>query len=270
MTNDPGRPPALEVVRELTDASVGLRTGVLRVTGDPGADFRLVRGRVVAVHTPGAPGVPELLARPGRICTGEADLRVLATMAALDGAFATAAGWIGGCFWKEDPPDADPLIPRIDGVEPDRLIAETRRRLGALRPAWLSPHRNQFLRTEYGEAAMHANATGERQQILRQADRLRSCRDLAFLLSRSLFAITVEVARLLREDLLVIPQPTRPTSASKAAESAALPRRRRGASGINELFPPRSPRLGPHRSPGCAEHTQPPMPPEGRISGRTR
>ncbi|GAB2509357.1 hypothetical protein GCM10027167_08530 [Nocardia heshunensis] len=236
----------------MAQAAITTRTGVLRVTGDPGGDLHVVHGLVVTVDSPGAPGVRALLARPGRICTGVADLRVVATMAAVDGCFAIASGWIGDCSWQDLPIDAtDPEavsgLP-VPGIEAGWLLLETDRRLCALGHGRVSPHRNQLLLTERGRALLSTPGNGRRREILLWANGRRSCRDIAMLLCRSLYAVTVEVVRMLDDDLLAIA----PVMAEVPAEQieatepprtgrSLLPRRRRGASGINDTLPPRLP-----------------------------
>ncbi|AYF78092.1 hypothetical protein D7D52_34525 [Nocardia yunnanensis] len=251
---EPWRMPALsggaarELVEELAQAAVTTRTGVLRVTGEPGGDLQVVHGLVVTVDSPGAPGVRDLLARPGRICTGMADLRVVAMMAAVDGCFAITSGWIGGCHWQTLPADrpergadSGEETPPVPGVEPGWLLLETDRRLCALAHGRVSPHRNRLLLTERGRMALTGPGSGRRQEILRWTDGRRSCRDISILLSRSLYAVTVDVVRLLDDGLLtlapIVPETSGPPVPTPQGRNR-LPRRRRGASGINDLLPP--------------------------------
>ncbi|MEC3952602.1 hypothetical protein VMT65_06120 [Nocardia sp. CDC153] len=236
-----------ELTRELARAAVAARTGVLRVTGEPGGDLHVVHGLVVTVDSPGAPGVRALLARPGRTSTGVADLRVVAMMAAVDGCFAMASGWIGGCHWQDAPEAAgrpEEAMPPVPGVEPGWLLLETERRLGALAHGRVSPHRNHLLLTERGRAMLSGPGSGSRREILLWANGRRSCRDISMLLCRSLYAVTVEVVRMLDDDLLAIapvtPDPPIPEPVRGIGRSL-LPRRRRGASGINDTLPPRPP-----------------------------
>lgn len=253
-----GRRPALdresarELVRELAQAAATARTGVLRVTGEPGGDLHVVHGLVVTVDSPGAPGVRELLARPGRTSTGEADLRVVTLMAAVDGCFAIASGWIGNCFWQADihpeateaPGTPEAVAPQLPGFEPGWLLLETERRLGALAHGRISPHRNHLQLTERGRVLLSGPGSGYRREILLWANGRRSCRDIAKLLCRSLYAVTVEVVRMLDDDLLVIaaveadPPAFDPAPARGLTGRTLLPRRRRGASGINDALPP--------------------------------
>lgn len=245
------RKPTQHMVLELMGAAADARTGILRVAGDPGGDFRIERGQIVAVHSAGAPGVFELLARPGRGPTGDAELRAVTVMAAVDGAFAIAAGWLDSCFWAEISTDAHT---GVAGVEPGWLLAETEWRLRALTQARVSPHRNRLLLSELGKTKAATAATSPRQEILRQVDGQRTCRDIAFLLYRSLYAVTVEVSRLLAENLLLVPPPDHDRTADRTPPHAStdprpLPRRRRGASGINDVLRPRPPQAVPSRPP---------------------
>ncbi|MEV6770124.1 hypothetical protein AB0N05_16020 [Nocardia sp. NPDC051030] len=236
-----GRESARELVQELAEAAATTRTGVLRVTGEPGGDLHIVHGRIVTVDSPGAPGVRGLLSRPGRTSTGAADLRVVAMMAALDGLFAITVGWIGSCFWQDPLSDntGEPA-PQVPGIDPAWLLLETERRLRALAHGRVSPHRNHLVLTETGLAQLGVCGTGLQQEIALWVNGRRSCRDIAMLLSRSLYAITVEVVRMLDNDLLTIapPEPDRPREHGTSTRSM-LPRRRRGASGINDTIPPR-------------------------------
>ncbi|MFC9433328.1 hypothetical protein [Nocardia sp. NPDC057030] len=269
-SNDPSTPdrrmpllvrkPTQRLVLELMDAAAEARTGILRVAGDPGGDIRVERGQIVAVHSAGAPGVFELLARPGRGPTGDAELRAVTMLAAVDGAFAIAAGWLDSCFWAEISTDAHAGLAGVAGVEPGWLLAETEWRLRALTQARVSPHRNRLLLSELGRTKAATAATSPRQEILRQVDGQRTCRDIAFLLYRSLYAVTVEVSRLLAENLLLVPPPDhdRRTDRTLPRDGTGpwpLPRRRRGASGINDALRPRPPQAVPSRSP--VETTRP-------------
>lgn len=240
-----GREAARELVRELANGVAESRTGVLRVTGDPGGDFHMFGGRIVVVDSPGAPGIRDLLMRPGRLSTGMADLRVVAMMAALDGAFAIAAGWLGSCYWQ-DPPNPPPIPPPMPGIDPGWLLLETERRLRALAHGRVSPHRNHLSLTERGRALLAGPVQGQWQDILLWVNGRRSCRDIALQLSRSLYAVTVEVVRMLDADILIItaprPDTPEPPPPRPGNTRSLLPRRRRGASGVNDTLPPPPPR----------------------------
>ncbi|UGT45375.1 hypothetical protein LTV02_19165 [Nocardia yamanashiensis] len=244
-----GRESARELVGELAQAAATTRTGILRVAGEPGGDLHIVHGQVITVESPGAPGLRQLLARPGRTSSGLADLRVVALMAALEGAFAITSGWIGSCFWQDAPggrhrPAAEALPP-VPGVDPAWLLLETERRLRALAHGRVSPHRNHLLLTDSGRTLLAGPGPRERQEILLWVNGRRSCRDIAMLLCRSLYAVTVEVARMLDGELLLIApaeaEPEPPPEPEPVRSRSMLPRRRRGASGINDTIPPRAP-----------------------------
>ncbi|WP_280272679.1 hypothetical protein [Nocardia wallacei] len=274
-----GRRAAQEVARELTTAFAAARTGDLHVSGDPGGRLRVVRGCVVAVGTAGAPGISELLARPGRKAPGEAERRALEVVAALDGAFAIASGWIDGCYWTSEidlsPSPAGAVTTRqLAGIEADKLAVETERRLRALAGSRVSPHRNRLARTERGDTLLRDCPAGQRREVLLRVDGRHRCRDIAFALGRGLYPVTVEVSRLLAERALTVPRDAGGPAAVRPVPSdlprITLPRRRRGASGINELYPPGAQRLpalaGSERQPedrrnggrqrGCDERTE--------------
>ncbi|MCU7823579.1 hypothetical protein KSNIM_18310, partial [Kitasatospora sp. DSM 101779] len=131
----------------------GHPSGTLTVLGDPGGVFHLAAGVVTAVDSPGAPDVATLLLRSGRVSTtdweaacragaagdrtgaelvardllGAAELQLMCTMAALDGAFAVAAGRVDGCTLACGPTRHH--LPAPQGVDPEWLLHETDRRL---------------------------------------------------------------------------------------------------------------------------------------------
>ncbi|WP_159400955.1 MarR family transcriptional regulator [Streptomyces sp. NRRL B-24484] len=277
----------------------GRPSGTLTVLGDPGGVFHLASGVVTAVDSPGAPDVATLLLRSGRVSTtdweaacragaagertgaelvardllGAAELQLMCTMAALDGAFAVAAGRVDGCTLAGGP--ARHHLPAPQGVDPEWLLHETDRRLralAALRPP-LCPLRDRIGPTtgarREAAAGSAGRLTGERREILRCADGRRSARDIAFRLGRGLYAVTVELSRLLAEGLVevvphgpapagpgALPAPVggtgvttarRPPDPPPAYQPAGrLPVRRRGASGINDVLAWRS-AAGRHR-----------------------
>lgn len=238
----PLRDTTLPLDTALIDAGTGRRSGILRVTGEPGGDIRFAEGRVIAVNTCGAPGFDALdrEAQP----LGAARTRLLRMTATVDGLFAIAAGWIDRCHWI----DADPEVFAAEdpGYETGWLLGETARRLAALAHAGFSPHRNILALTEFGQTRRDND---DNAAILRLVDGTRSCRDLAFLLGRPLYPVTVEVARLLAGDQLTIPArhaaDRAPGTADAGMVDPALPRRRRGASGINDTLRPRPPQPAP-------------------------
>ncbi|MGW4897076.1 MarR family transcriptional regulator, partial [Kitasatospora sp. NPDC004240] len=204
----------------------GRLSGTLLVTGDPGGRFHLEGGAILEVASPGSPGVETLLLRSGRVSepdwasvvrsgaaggrvgaelvarelVGSAELQLICVMAALDGALAMGMGRIDRVTLDRDSPV--PYFAASEGIEPEWLIHETGRRIRALGERPISPFRDRLTRTEAGERLLDAGATGERREILRRVNGRRSARDIAFLLGRGLYAVTVEAARLLHEGLV--------------------------------------------------------------------
>ncbi|MEU8512880.1 hypothetical protein AB0C76_15000 [Kitasatospora sp. NPDC048722] len=283
------RSASQEFTRMLTGVSRDRFSGALLVAGDPGGTFHLRRGAIVGVASPGAPGVDTLLLRSGRAIpdrapaggsgvagstgapqaalepVGAAELRLIRGMAALDAALAMGIGRIDGFTVDHDATAHRSAAP--EEIETEWLLLEADRRIRALDSLGLSisPFHDRLARKNAG-AALSGSATGERREILLRADSRNTSRDIAFLLGRSLYAITVEVLRMLGEGLVeavTLPGKNGPVRSSATAadrtptEAAAcavggaatrLPRRRPGASGINEVLPLRP----------VASHWQPP------------
>ncbi|WP_432157476.1 hypothetical protein [Streptomyces sp. bgisy153] len=201
-------------------------TGVLRVSGAPGGVFHLRGGLVVAVESPGAPGADALLLRSGRIqgeewaglvreaggarwpadgivthgYAGAAQLRVVCAMALRDAVFAVVAGRVDAL---ERGPAAGPPPAAVPvGEPPQRLLQEAGRRLAALAalPCPVRPDRERPVPAPLSYAGECLSA--ERRELLAHADGRRTARDLAFRTGRGVYAVTVEVARMLGEGLL--------------------------------------------------------------------
>ena len=265
--------------RALTECRAGAVTGRLSFSGSPGAVFHMRQGFVVAVDSPGAPGPDALLLRSGRIsetdwtatlraaaesrtpqaelvvrgCVGSTELQVLCLMAMQDAAFATAAGTIEDYAVDDEP--AEILLLAVDGIDPDLLLRETARRLGALAklPVRVTPHR-QRVAPAPGIDTRDRLLTPGRREILAYTDGRRCARDIAFRISRSVYSVTVEISRMLSEGLVVevvpgarrdaAPETSAPEPPTKVrpipgqddgdGSPELLPLRRRGASGINE------------------------------------
>ncbi|MGI5253198.1 MarR family transcriptional regulator [Actinacidiphila glaucinigra] len=227
-------------------------TGVLHVQGSPGGAFHLLDGAVVAVESPGAPGVGTLLVRSGRIDAdewnaahdaaatgllpgaaiaaggrlGTAEFQVLHMMAVQDAVFAVLAGRLDNCAFDPDAPGARPAaLPQglAPGVEPEELLVEAGRRLAALAslPRRVSPDRDRV--TAVGPPAWADEPLAPvRREILGCANGRRSPRDIAFLIGRGVYTITVEVARMCAEGLVeTVPAPLAPAQPPPVADSAA-------------------------------------------------
>lgn len=205
-------------------------SGALHIVGNPGGLFHLRRGVVVAVDSPGAPGAEALLLRSGRISeedwtealregakirshraelvsrgrVGSAELQVVALLAAQDGAFAVAAGSIEE-FVVDDGKSIDVLLPVVHGIDAEELLRQTARRLNALAslPFPVSPYRERVVPVR-GLDLSKMSLTAGQQEILAHATGRRSARDIAFMVGRSVYPVTVEISRMLNEGLLEI------------------------------------------------------------------
>ncbi|MFJ3233566.1 MarR family transcriptional regulator [Streptomyces sp. NPDC086787] len=256
-------------------------TGELRVPGSPGGAFHLRTGLVVAAESPGAPGPEALLLRSNRIdgeqwaelvrrsggarwpadgliahgYAGAAQLRVVCVMALQDAAFAIVAGRVDGC---EPVHGTEPHAPVTVGEVPGRLLQDANRKLAAV-AALAHPVRPDRERPLPGAPPRHP-LTPLQQELLGHADGRRTTRDLAFRAGRGVYTVTVEVARMLGEGLLVCAGPTtaapvvhmrreapvvrhrEPPAPPPAPEPipvpTRLPRREPGASGITEALDP--------------------------------
>ncbi|MFF3560649.1 MarR family transcriptional regulator [Streptomyces sp. NPDC002574] len=225
-------------------------SGVLRVQGSPGGAFHLLDGAVVAVESPGSPGVGTLLLRSGRIDEaewgaahdaaatgawpgvafagagrlGNAEFQVIHMMAAQDAVFAVLAGRLENCVLDPARPD-DPvpaLAPAVGrGVEPEELLVEAGRRIAALAslPRPVSPDRDRVVALVGPGDEETLPAT--RRDILECANGRRSPRDIAFHLGRGVYTVTVEISRMLAEGL--VETVSAPVAPSVPAPRSAVP-----------------------------------------------
>ncbi|NGY60797.1 MarR family transcriptional regulator [Lentzea sp. NEAU-D13] len=205
----------------LTGRDTARATGTLHVMGNPGGRIHLRDGGIVAVESAGSPGPDALLSRSGRISEGRIGstaLQVIAMMAAHDAAFTLVAGDIERCVLTADALDV--AIPMNVPVEPVRLLQETSRRLSALSalPHPLSPHRERVAPTR----ALHQldqELSPARREILVHASGRRCARDIAFVCGRSVYAVTIEVCRMVGDGLLTVVSGT-----SISGDDVPLPR----------------------------------------------
>ncbi|WP_051912865.1 hypothetical protein [Kutzneria albida] len=158
----------------------------------------------------------ELVAR-GSIKSTE--LQVISMMAAQDGAFAAFAGKIEECIVLKEPLDV--LLPTADGIDTDRLLREAARRLEALAslPFPVSPYRERVVPVR-GIDLSAGTLTAARQEILANASGRRSSRDIAFLIGRSVYSVTVEISRMLSEGLVEVVPGTSVTASPNACTVA--------------------------------------------------
>ncbi|MCH0539803.1 MarR family transcriptional regulator [Streptomyces sp. MUM 203J] len=212
--------------RALAQCRTDRATLALHVDGRPGGTFHLRRGAVVAVETPGAPGIEALLLRSGRVgaddwagtasgmpaaelvargVVGAAELRVLSEMALQDAVFAVVAGETGECAAV---PDSGAVVPVATGEDPERLLEAASRRFAALvaMPHAVLPDRDRVTSVSHHGTAPSAAAAEDlpphRREILFLADGRRTPRDIAFAVGRGVYHVTVEASRMLGEGML--------------------------------------------------------------------
>jgi len=229
-------------------------TGTLHVQGRPGGVFHYRRGLVVAVRTPGAPGPETLLTRTGRIVSpeedgegngarkvGAAELEVVRRVSAYDATFAILAGSVEDCVLRAgDEPEAPGR-----GEDPGSLVREALRRADALiaLPHAVLPHDDRVA-VAAGADREADGGTPIRREILLLADGRRTCRDIAYATAHGVYAVAVEVSRMLEDGLLERAVSEEPRL-GRAEEGPILPR-----PPIVEAAALDSPQVLPRRMPG--------------------
>ncbi|MER7925951.1 hypothetical protein ABTY96_22885 [Streptomyces sp. NPDC096057] len=246
------------------------RSCTVVVTGTPGGSIHVREGLVVAMETPGAPGVEGLLLRSGRIderawsavrasdtthehlaaglvdqgLVGAGELEVVSLSALFDAAFALSLAVPDG--WEVT--DPVPTLYCNAGVAPDRLLGEVSRRLNALggEPGSAAALARARLRpTSAGHLPETPGGLPARHRaVLTATDGRRTARDIAFTLGRGLFAVMLDLRHLLDRGLVephTPPQDRRPSTAPRVAPPtataaapgpASLPRRLPGRNSV--------------------------------------
>jgi hypothetical protein len=272
----------------LTECASDRVSGVIRIAGEPGGTVHLASGAVTAIDTPGAPSPEVILLRSGRVpeagwtaafaaaaisgqagaelvrrrFTGAGELEAVLRTALADAMFVIAAGELTGC--EVDNTVADCVLPLEPGAGPAWLLAETSRRFSVLASLPVSVEHDRLRWTAAPGRAPESTVPGSGQEtILALANGRRTARDMAFALGRGVYAVTLQLARMHDEGLLVpAARPVVPaqlsdrgprasgqdedqgvaagpdTTSSEALPAPPLPRRRRGNPG--QLRRPRS------------------------------
>ncbi|XUL93252.1 hypothetical protein ACQ86D_47190 [Streptomyces galilaeus] len=251
------------------------RTCTVFVTGTPGGSIHVRDGLVVAMETPGAPGIEGLLLRSGRIgeeawtdvqasdtthehlaaelvargLLGAGELEVISLSALFDAAFALSLA-VPDSWEVADPV---PVLYRNDGVTPERLVGEVSRRVDLLagEPGSVAALARTRVRS-VSAAGTAARLPARHQEVLAHADGRGTARDIAFALGRGLFAVMMDLRHLLDRGLVQPHQPSatnRPSTAARGAPSAppstepsaaplsVLPRREPGRNSAPEPRP---------------------------------
>jgi hypothetical protein len=244
------------------------------VTGEPGGVIHLADGRITAISTPGAPDPEAILLRSDRVpeggwssafaaaasdgrmavelvkrdLIGAGELEALLRTGLADGLFALVAGSVEECRLEEAATPA--LLPLDPGAEAEWLLAEAERRIGVLAGLRMpvSPDRDRLTAVQGAWTPRVGPGDGQ-AEILALANGRRTARDMAFVLGRGVFAVTLQLSRMCDAGLLVIGStrsparaaglravgaetvPPGPADASSSGGAPPLPRRRRGGSG---------------------------------------
>jgi hypothetical protein len=228
------------------------RSCTVLVTGTPGGSIHVRDGLVVAMETPGAPGIEGLLLRSGRIgeqawsavrasdtsherlaaelvdrgLVGAGELEVISLSALFDAAFALSLA-VPDSWEVTDPV---PTLYRNAGVTPERLLGEVSRRIDLLAGEPGSATALARTRMQPTSTAPLPGAVGglpaRHQEVLATADGRRTARDIAFTLGRGLFAVMLDLRHLLDRGLVRPYTPStdrRPSTAPRTAPSAVAP-----------------------------------------------
>ncbi|MFC6087057.1 hypothetical protein [Sphaerisporangium aureirubrum] len=240
-------------------------SGILQADGSPGGNVRFSSGLVISAFSPAAPGPESLLLRSGRITEedwtraysagaptghladelvkisslGVAGLESVCLSAVFDAVFAIALCGVGDVrLDPAGPGDLAPPLPAQPGVDPQRLVRETVRRL-ATTATW-RPMNLTFRSRPVATAAFSLpviSSTELRRAILKHANGRRTARDIAFALGRGLFAVLTEIAHMVEDGLLTLDRGRRAPEPPAAPERAELPQRRPGTSKVVETLP---------------------------------
>lgn len=213
------RSAVVRFARALEQCRARRATGRLRVLGKPGATVLLRDGAIVGVESPGSPGVAALLLRTGRIDEREwaallrdagsrldlltrrgalraAELRLVAATAWEDAAFAAVAGRVEALRLRPGEVGA-PLL--REALDVDRLVAGLERKVDALtrmKPA-LSPYDDRIAAGPVGPLPWLT--TPRQRDLLAHVDGRRTARDLAFLVGRGVYPVSVDLSVLLAD-----------------------------------------------------------------------
>src|SRR4051812_38050694 len=244
---DPRSAPPGEGVLGFPGLEQALRDAVARsaasvhIVGRPGGLLRLHGRQVVDAWTVGTPlGVPS----PGRRSRDHAVPRQPARFTAIaDILFAIASGPVHA-VWEEPDPPAEP-----DGIDLEHLLRETRRRLAVISLGGRPPLHADTLLTATAAGDTRLLSTRERMVLGLVGSGLIALRDIAFLVDRGLFAVTLDVRHLVETGLLeVVPR------AARVAPRAAAPAPPRPVTEPAAVLP------GPAVAPPAAPTPPPPRP----------
>ncbi|WP_261574646.1 hypothetical protein [Frankia gtarii] len=209
-------------------------SGVVVVMGEVSGKVVLQEGLIAAVTTSAAPGPESLLLRSGRISDEEwtavfaaaapsgqlatalverqllgcAGVQVVTRTAAMDALFALASTQIASVAAEPAGPGfLPPVLPVEPGIEVERAVRETTRRL-ARASRWRAELGLELqVRPRLASPPPRA-ATGPAQaDLLARVNGRRTCRDIAFVVGRGLFPVMTDLASLTGDGWIVLPPP---------------------------------------------------------------
>lgn len=197
-------------------------TGTVVITGAHGGRIHLREGLVGAIETPGTPSLESVLAKTGRVAeealsawrheggegvagcsllvtqglVGPGEMEIVARGTLFEGAFAMALSRPES--WQVTP--AEQALSYAPGLEPQRLVGETARRLALVSRLWGAPGDLARAKARPSSRADHAVAIGRLspryQALLAMANGRRTTRDMAFALGRGLSAVMLDLIRM--------------------------------------------------------------------------
>ncbi|HET7018867.1 MAG TPA: hypothetical protein VFI65_33425 [Streptosporangiaceae bacterium] len=274
------------IARTLLACEVERLSGVLKVTGEPGGLIHLTDGNVTAIETAGAPGPDLILVRSGRISEaswadaftaaaaggrmgselvargliGEGELEAVLRTALADAMFAVAGGRADETTIEQAATPS--LLPLEQPAAPGWLLFETSRRLAVLAcAADLVRHdQDRVTADQAAPAAEGGNLPPGQDEILALANGRRTARDMAFILGRGVYSLSLELTRMNANGLVRItsrraigparartaPRPSKVLAPDeeRTAKTNDLPRRhqpgRQPRSAPAEIMPPPS------------------------------
>jgi hypothetical protein len=234
----------------LLDCAADSLTGALRLTGEPGGAIYFANGAITAIDTPGAPGPEVILLRSGRVgeqswaaafaagaaggrmgaelhtrgLVGSGELEALLRVVLADGMFVLASGHTEA--WEVEQAPTGHLLPLSPAADPGWLLSEAARRMRALQ-ALPTPieHDRDRLTPVAGLLPPGGTAGAAQDKLLALANGRRTARDMAFVLGRGVFAVTLQLARMHEAGLVMIDsrRPARAGTAGPGADGPAGP-----------------------------------------------
>jgi hypothetical protein len=276
------------IARALLACEVERLSGVLPVTGEPGGLIHLTDGNVTAIETAGAPGPGLILVRSGRIpeaswagaftsaaaggrmaselvergLIGDGELEAVLRIALADAMFAVAGGRVDETAVEHATTPS--LLPLEQPAAPGWLLFETSRRLQVLAgAAGLVRHdRDRVTADPAAPSAGRGVLSSGQDEIIALANGRRTARDMAFILGRGVYSLSLELSKMRANGLVSItsrrsigparharqqaPQSTEVPAADgqRAAKASDLPRRhqpgRQPRPAPAEIMPPPS------------------------------